>query len=598
MSLSPLRKKSSLDRCCFKSIVVLVAVVVSSALVSCTTVKTTIDPLRSISDGIESAQQLSGTRAEVGEGAHSTCGAHCLILLEEAERFENHGQTVDAAACYLRAAVLTHNALADPSETNPKEIAAVIDLHNRSLARFAEIWSVDDRRNQPGPHQFTSHGEQFEIALSAASDFAADYFDRAVAAASLRSKGVAKRTRDGVGASLVGIRENRPERAEEMQFYWESGVQLPVTMVIDHLDPVAAPTSDRTRVTLSLVDPFRRQSTRINGTRYPLAANFSAPVELVLDGYSELRRGLGGFFSADKRIEQSGIFLAEPYDPERIPVVLTHGLASDPIIWRNLFTELMAEPDIARRYQLMAFTYPSAYTIIESNFLFRQQLAALRAKYDPQAQHPLSTNMVAVGHSMGGVLTHFLVADFDDALWNQISDVPLDDLPLTPEMAASARERLFFEPDPGIRRAIFMSTPHGGASMANASFAGWLSRLANLPTELVAATTEVLDPRVVESLKIEHGKMITSVQSLKPDSPEVLALAEAPYKPGVIYHSIIGDRGKGDSPDSSDGAVEYSSSHQAGAASELIVASGHRSYKNPEAIAELKRILRLHAGPN
>ena len=99
----------------------------------------------------------------------------------------------------------------------------------------------------------------------------------------------------------------------------------------------------------------------------------------------------------------------------------------------------------------------------------------------------------------------------------------------------------------------------------------------------------------LDDLKVDFSKQITSVQSLDPDSPIVKALAISPYKEGVVYHSIIGDRGKGDTPNSSDGAVEYSSSHQEGAASELIVPTPHASYSHPDTIAEVKRILRLHA---
>jgi hypothetical protein len=60
------------------------------------------------------------------------------------------------------------------------------------------------------------------------------------------------------------------------------------------------------------------------------------------------------------------------------------------------------------------------------------------------------------------------------------------------------------------------------------------------------------------------------------------------------YHSIIGDRGKGDSPNSTDGPVPYWSSHLAGAQSELIVPGPHGSFELPQTIAELKRILLLH----
>ena len=88
----------------------------------------------------------------------------------------------------------------------------------------------------------------------------------------------------------------------------------------------------------------------------------------------------------------------------------------------------------------------------------------------------------------------------------------------------------------------------------------------------------------------------TSRESLEPGAPMVAAMEASPYTEEVIYHSIIGDRGKGDTPNSSDGVVEYWSSHQEGAASEVIVPTGHGSFKHPRAIEELHRILYEHAG--
>lgn len=58
----------------------------------------------------------------------------------------------------------------------------------------------------------------------------------------------------------------------------------------------------------------------------------------------------------------------------------------------------------------------------------------------------------------------------------------------------------------------------------------------------------------------------------------------------IPYHSIIGDRGQGGSPNSSDGVVPYWSSHLPGAVSEKIVPSGHGVNKNAEGIEEIRRI--------
>jgi hypothetical protein len=86
--------------------------------------------------------------------------------------------------------------------------------------------------------------------------------------------------------------------------------------------------------------------------------------------------------------------------------------------------------------------------------------------------------------------------------------------------------------------------------------------------------------------------MPTGINGLSPKSPVLRSLDTLPV--AVPYHSIIGDRGRGDTPNSSDGVVAYWSSHLDGAQSELIVPGLHGSFALPQTIAELKRILRLH----
>ncbi|MCB1231405.1 MAG: hypothetical protein KDN19_14120 [Verrucomicrobiae bacterium] len=574
----------------------LLASVALIALPACSTVSAKMKPQLVTKEGIRSAKLLDAIVA-TPLATLDLFAKSSAQLLTKASHLEAKGQPIDAAGCYLKAAADARNLLASGTEIpNSEAEAALVQVHNQALARFAEIWSTDPRRQLPSPHRFECDGQTFEIALSPDSDFEADFFDRAVAADSIKGKGVVQKEREGYGAPLVAIREQRPERAEEMKFYPLKGLNMAVTLVMKEIRSVGSGDDERTVVWLSILDPQKHETIQLGKRRVTLAANFSAPMELLLTGRNEALWGLEGFFEADKRIDNSGIFLVEPYDPKRIPVILTHGLISVPIIWRDLVPELISEPDISKRYQIMVFTYPSSYSIVESAHLFRTELADLRATYDPDGNDPLSTNMVAMGHSMGGVLTHMLVAEFGDNLWNEISDTPIDELPLTDEQKAKARELTYFPPDPAVRRVVYMSAPHRGAKMATSSLPGMISNLATLPVDILADTQALLEPDLVPHLKVDLSKKVTSVQSLRPDSPVSLALDESPYKKGVIYHSIIGDRGKGDTPNSSDGVVEYWSSHQDGAASELIVPTGHGSYTHPKAVADVKRILRVHAG--
>ena len=67
-----------------------------------------------------------------------------------------------------------------------------------------------------------------------------------------------------------------------------------------------------------------------------------------------------------------------------------------------------------------------------------------------------------------------------------------------------------------------------------------------------------------------------------------------PIADHIPYHSVIGDRGCGGTPNSSDGVVPYWSLHLAGAESERIVPSDHGSHQNKEGMEEADRILRLN----
>ena len=516
-------------------------------------------------------------------------------LLKRAKRSEFRGKTSEAAGAYLKVAADAYERLA--SGTTPsgsEEEEALVEIYNSALASFAAKWIEDPRRLESGPCRYACGTESIELAVAADSPYAADYFDYLLASESLKKRGIANRTRNGCGAPLVAIREQRPDRGEELRFFPGRGLHVPVTLTIDSVTTSAD--GDIRKVTFSLRNPLVEDSFALGDRALPLAADFSAPLAVIMRGGNEIISGIDGFFNADERLVHSGLLLLEPYDPDRIPVIFIHGLFSVPMIWRDLIPEMTSDPEISKRYQFMLFTYPSSLPMIESAELLRDQIAALRALYDPSGRDPLSRNLVVVGHSMGGVLARSLVTEFGDNLWKQYSDVPLEAVDASPAEKETIRRLIYFPPDPGVTRVVFYSTPHRGSDEAKRGLAQLLSRSAKLPGNVVQFTANFLDPRIESSLEVSPGERVTSVQSLEPGSQLLSAMEMSRYKAGVRYHSIIGDRGRGDTPESSDGIVEYWSSRQDGADSERIVASGHKTYRHPEGIAELRRILYEHAG--
>ena len=127
---------------------------------------------------------------------------------------------------------------------------------------------------------------------------------------------------------------------------------------------------------------------------------------------------------------------------------------------------------------------------------------------------------------------------------------------------------------------------------------GWIGWLASLiiheSTQSSEASQEMLRVTNTREEELKPKRRANSVDSLSPKSRFLNALNTIPMTPGVPYHTIIGDRGRGDSPNSSDGVVPYWSSHMDGAKTEDIVPSDHSVHQNPQAIEDvLEVVLRL-----
>jgi len=145
-----------------------------------------------------------------------------------------------------------------------------------------------------------------------------------------------------------------------------------------------------------------------------------------------------------------------------------------------------------------------------------------------------------------------------------------------------------FEANPVVQRLIFISTPHRGSKVADWSLTTWFTKFLRLPAKLTTAAVDLV-PTLVKS-----PEQYSSISRLSPSNPLYKTLEGLPIK--APHHSIIGDRGKGDTPNSSDGVVAYWSSHLDSAESEVIVPDDHGAFDDPAAIAEMKRILKKNAG--
>jgi pimeloyl-ACP methyl ester carboxylesterase len=347
-----------------------------------------------------------------------------------------------------------------------------------------------------------------------------------------------------------------------------AGFQVPLTLVALPQGP------KQTCCAAALVDPERLSVVPTRHGEMAVAMDLEAPIDATKATGPGRHQGLTTMLRPERFRGRPRIIFLQPFDPEKIPVVLVHGLMSTPRMWAPLVKSLLGDAQIRDRYQFWFFYYPTSQPIPLSALQLREALDEVVRTDHPQRP------MILVGHSMGGILSRAQVSQITAAEADRIS----------PGIAArpatnQVRRALIFEPRRDISRVVFMFTPHRGSHIAINRIGAWGKRLTRLPQWLVSEVAHYahLLPDA------QDGRLPTSIHGLSPHSRFLHLLDET--RPTVPAHSIIGARRSGPVEHSSDGVVAYRSAHLDTAESELVVPAGHSGTAHPQAIGELRRIL-------
>lgn len=429
-----------------------------------------------------------------------------------------------------------------------------------------------------------------------------------VPAASLRFDGLRSTyRRDGFGAELVAevspaqvgdptavLAAKHPDQAAADTPGYSELSYAPTTVLLRFEGDDLAQVLDTRSVVIAPYDPYRDNEVVVHGQRLPLAANFTAAYGLWLARSGFAKQSLRSVLGREYGIEQPHLYLMQPYDPNRRIVVMLHGLASSPEAWVNVANEIMGDEQLRRHYQIWQVYYPTNMPIAWNRAQIEKLLQQTLRNFDPQGQAPASQHMVLIGHSMGGVIARLLVSDTGDRIWNDL----LANRDLSGERGARIRERLQpllrFAPQPQVDRAIFIAAPHRGTAFAEGRIGRLVGGLIRLPGNLLARFADVMRD-IGGGGGDDDGapaRLPNGIDNLRDTDPFVRAVADLPISPAVRYHSIIARRDPTvPLADSDDGLVPYRSSHLEGAASELIITSGHSVQETPQAILEIRRIL-------
>jgi len=403
----------------------------------------------------------------------------------------------------------------------------------------------------------------------------------------------------GLGAALIGTRvADGPDthaapgsRPSALRYPRE--VSFPITAFF-RFEGSVADLGARRAGRLELYNPFTTQTVDVGARTIPLETDLTTPLAYFLSRTDLEGIEYTGLLQADKVQDRAGIYMFEPYQPGKIPVVMVHGFLSSPLTWTTLFNDLRADPVLRDHFQFWFYLYPSGNPYLATAADLRETLVRLRAEVDPQGRDRALDHMVFVGHSMGGLVAKLLTEDSGDAFWQLVSKQPFDQVKAHPDTLAELRRLFFFGHLPCVRRVVFIATPHHGSKLAPSPPAKLLAQFIRMPKALTLAAGDVAqeDPQLLPGLK--EGPITTNLDLLAPGAPALELLAARPRPPGVHFHSIIGDI-IGQGADGSDGIVPYKSAHLGGVDSEVVVPASHwRVHQQPRTVLEVRRILLEH----
>jgi len=469
----------------------------------------------------------------------------------------------------------------DELKRNPGNTIAVRD-YNFGVSRIFQI--IQDTKLDPWTQPLTVPTAGGEFVLTHKPDprpewnpalfefTPADEFD-------VGGKYVTERTtREGIGAPIVAVeRETSPNRRQKLA---PSRIFRTVTAVAQF---------QGRRCVLEFFDPLDTETVSFYGRSVPLAADFTVPLAVMLQETDPAKHELSRVLNPEKYAQTATIERLQPFNPNKTVVLVIHGLKDSQATWTPMINKLCGDPVIRKHYQFWFYSYPSGNP-------FPYSAAILRGELDEvEKQFPKLKPMVVIGHSMGGCISRLLLTDSGNELWMKIFGRPPDEVPLSPKTREYFQQELFFRHRPEIGRVIFIASPLRGSNMAT----GWIGGLATFLIRESAvssqASQEMLNVTSIREEELKPKRRANSVDSLSPKSRFLNAMNTIPMTAGVPYDTIIGDRGRGDSPNSSDGVVPYWSSHMNSAQTEDIVPSNHSAHQNPEAIEDVLRILKAHA---
>ena len=334
------------------------------------------------------------------------------VAYVQGKRADNAGHNGGAMHHYGVALMSSYRYLFDPTlggDPNPydPQFRDVCDLYNESLEDLLRLLCAENRLRPGQTYTIRTGGREFIIETQMRGRWNEEEFERYEFVSDFDIKELRNRhTTYGLGVPLVAVRKPDHEKDPRRKYY-PDGLSYAVTALlrcpevplatpyaasvgpgagsatgsaaglagrsgplrmagtpsmirpVGHQEPVDDAQSPR--CILEFYDPLAANQVQLGGRWVPLETDLTTPLAYFLDSpeYRRQDSPTAGLFTPEDVQPHRGLYMLEPYDPDRIPVLMVHGLWSSPMTWMDMFNDLRSFPELRERYQFWFYLYPS-----------------------------------------------------------------------------------------------------------------------------------------------------------------------------------------------------------------------------------------------
>ncbi|MEM9413539.1 MAG: hypothetical protein AAGA30_20695, partial [Planctomycetota bacterium] len=264
----------------------------------------------------------------------------------EADWYTTTRRSDEAMKFYAAAVVHAYKFLFDPElnlqrNAYDPQFREICDIYNHSLESLMRLACKSGSFEHGDRHKIGDESFGLEFDVEFEGRWSREEFERFEIARDFVVEGIDNSYHTfGLGVPLIAIRKKATEQqTAPFEKYYPPSLALPLTAFCDVIPPATDDDGEKLKAILRLYDPLEKTVIHTKTRNAPLESDLTIPLAYYLNDPLLKTDVLSTVSLLDANVTEKffGFYMLEPFDPDKIPVVMVHGLWSNPVTWMKMF---------------------------------------------------------------------------------------------------------------------------------------------------------------------------------------------------------------------------------------------------------------------